>query len=518
MKKIRILPLFLLILILASAFLPVEAAAVELPDIQANAVMLLDTVSGNVIYSKNEDSQIYPASLTKIMTVLLAIEAAERGEVALSDYVTASTGIGYDLIDDGSTVGIVAGETMTLENLLYCAMISSANEACNTIAEFVGGSIPSFIERMNTRAAELGCTGTHFANTHGLPNANHYTTAGDFSLIAMAAVSNPLFMQICNTVSWVIPATNESEERVLSNTNGLINKDSTHYQGYYYEPAAGVKTGYTDAAGYCLISTATKNGMTFLGVVMGAKATDKGGGSMDYGHFSQTIKLYNWAFENYSYRDILKITALVAEVPVEMGSDAGYVTLHPQSAVKALLPNDEDIESYEQKITIYSQQEGEKLYAPVEAGEVLGEITIERDGIVYGSSQLVASSSVSLSYGKYIKSQIGKTLKNPIVIIAIIIVLALFSAYVYLVLRYNAKKRKHTQELQRRRRVAMYEPEKPRDPVRSALSRKSAEISARQESYDNNLVEEEQAPPEISQEERESQAERDYFEEFFGKK
>ncbi|NLV86003.1 MAG: D-alanyl-D-alanine carboxypeptidase, partial [Clostridiales bacterium] len=481
-------------------------------------LMLVDTVSGNVIYSKNEDSQIYPASLTKIMTVLLAIEAVERGEVALTDYVTASGNISYDLIDDGSTAGIVAGETMTLENLLYCAMIASANEACNIIAEHISGSIPSFVERMNTRAAELGCTGTNFANTHGLPNSNHYTTASDFSLIAMAAVSNPLFMQICNTVSWVIPATNESDERVLSNTNGLINKDSTHYPGYYYEPAAGVKTGYTDAAGYCLISTATKNGMTFLGVVMGAKATDKGGGNFEFGHFSESIKLYNWVFDNYSYRDILKITALVAEVPVEMGSDAGLVSLHPQSAVKALLPNDEDIESYEQKITIYSQEEGKELYAPVEAGEVLGEITIERDGIIYGSSQLVASSSVSLSYGKYIKSQIGKTLKNPIVIIAIIIVLALFFSYVYLVVRYNTRKRKHMQELSRRRRVNLYEPERPSDPVRSALSRKSAAISARQESFVEDLVEEIPLPEEISEGETESQAERDYFEEFFGKK
>ncbi len=517
MKKIRILPLFLLILILVSAFMPLEAGAVEMPDIQANAVMLLDEASGNIIYSKNEDSQVYPASLTKIMTVLLAIEAAERGEVALTDYVTASSNISYDLIDDGSSAGIVAGEMMTLENLLYCAMVASANEACNIIAEHVGGSISGFIDRMNARAAELGCTGTNFANTHGLPNTNHYTTAKDFSLIAMAAVSNPLFMQICNTATWIIPATNESEERVLSNTNGLINKDSEHYPGYYYEPAAGVKTGHTDAAGYCLISTATKNGMTFLAVVMGAKAADKGG-SMDYGHFSESIKLYNWVFDNYSYRDILKITALVAEVPVEMGSDAGFVTLHPQSAVKALLPNDEDIDSYEQKITIYSQEEGEGLYAPVEAGEVLGEITIERDGIVYGSSQLVASSSVSLSYGKYIKSQIGKTLKKPIVIIAIIIVLALFCAYVYLVVRYNAQKKKYMRDMQRRRRAGVYEPEKPRDPVRSVLSQKSAEISARQESFDKDLAEEDLPPMEVSQEEREFQAERDYFEEFFGKK
>jgi D-alanyl-D-alanine carboxypeptidase (penicillin-binding protein 5/6) len=117
------------------------------------------------------------------MTVLLAIEAIESEKVSLYDEVTASSDISYDLIPDGSSANITAGETMTLENLLYCAMVSSANEACNVIAEYIGGSIAAFIDMMNAKAEELGCTGTHFNNTHGLPDEDHYTTAWDFALI-----------------------------------------------------------------------------------------------------------------------------------------------------------------------------------------------------------------------------------------------------------------------------------------------------------------------------------------------
>lgn len=515
MKKIKILPVILFISIFLSVFAPVSAAAVEQPNPGANSVVLMDTATGNVLFSKNADVKAFPASITKIMTVLLAVEAIEQGEVALSDSVTASDNVAFDMIDDGSTAGIVAGETMTLENLMYCAMVVSANEACNAIAEHISGSVPSFVARMNARAAELGCTGTNFANTHGLPNENHYTTAQDFAIISLEAASHPLFMQIANTATITIPATNKAEERRLSNTNGLINKDSVSYPGYYYEGAAGIKTGHTEAAGFCLVSTAAKNGMNLLCVVMGAKATDKGD-NLEIGSFTDSIMLYNWAFENYSYRDILPITALVEDIPVKMGSDANFVTVHPQSAVKALLPNDEDIGSYEQKITIYSRQEGKDLVAPVDAGEILGEITIERDGIVYGSSLLVANSSVDLSYGKYIKSQILGTLKKPGVIIAIVVILALVVLYIIQIVRYNAAKKKRRQEFARRHNASAQLAPDRRSAPKAAVSPRSEPATQYYEDDDKPDLNYGSSVSTAVQE-QETQAERDYFEEFFGK-
>ena len=519
MKKIKFLPIFLLFALVVTGLVPINAHALEQPATNSDAIILIDTVSGSPLYEKNADTKVYPASTTKIMTVLLAVEAVEMGEVALTDYVTASENCDFDMIEDGSSAGIVPGETMTFENLLYCAMVSSANEACNIIGEHISGNIPDFVEKMNTRAKELGCENTYFNNTHGLPDDSHYTTARDFSIIAQEAITHPLFMQICNTPKVTIPATNVSPERYLSNTNGLINNDSISYPGYYYEAAAGIKTGHTDAAGYCLISTATKNGMTLLCVVMGGKArvNEK---TTDFDNFTDSIALYNWAFENWSYRDILKITEQVDEVPVKMGSDASYVAVHPQTAVKALMPNDEDVSSYDQKVTIYSAEEGKELMAPVEAGEILGEITIEKNGLVYGSSQLVASSSVDLSYGKYIASKIGSTLKKPLVIVAIVVVLGLLGLYIYVVVRYQLDKKKKLAEAARGRSAS----QRVEKSARVAAHEDTAAHSRRIRRVPQEEVYPDDDKPDLGygsidlRQPTETQAERDYFEEFFGKK
>lgn len=512
MKKFKLLSTILFIAVLSSMF-TLPTLAVEEPTPEANAVMLVDIATGNMLYEKNADTQVYPASLTKIMTVMLALEAVERGEVSLNDSVTASANITYDLIDDGSTAGIVEGETMPFKDLLYCAMVKSANEACNIIAEHVSGNIPSFIALMNSRAAELGCTGTNFSNTHGLPSSSHYTTARDFSIISMAAVTNTMFMDYCNKPSVTIGATNKSEARELVNTNGLINNDAVPYGGYYYEYAAGVKTGHTDAAGYCLVSTAKKNGMNLLCVVMGGKATQSGENT-SYGSFTDTINLYNWAFENYSYRDILKITDLVKDVPVKMGSEADFVSVHPQSAVRALLPNDEDLQNFIQDITIYSEESGEELVAPIDAGEVLGEIRIERDGVVYGTSPLVASTSIGLSYSQFISARIGETLKKPLVIIFILVVLALVAGYIFLVVRYRRSRKQYLLEQQGRQ-----------DNRKSGVERRTARPAAAHAAVSPQAVSQPakyfDTPSEETNDKTivsEEQAERDYFEEFFGKK
>ena len=184
MKKIRFPVIMLLICLLVSTMGP-TAFALEDPMIEGSYAVLLETNTDTVLYEKSAYERAYPASLTKMMTVLLAVEAIENQTVlpsgvtaALTNEVTASANYNYDQIVDGSTAGIFEGETMLLEDLLYCAMLSSANEACNILAEHIGGDIPSFINMMNERAAALGCSGTHFANTHGLPNPDHYTPPG----------------------------------------------------------------------------------------------------------------------------------------------------------------------------------------------------------------------------------------------------------------------------------------------------------------------------------------------------
>lgn len=504
MKKFQILPIFCAVVILLGVVTGPVAYALDEPATESKEVVLLDAATGNTIYSKNAEEKAYPASLTKIMTTLLAVEAIERGEVSADDTVTCAANINYDTIEEGSTANIQAGETMSLKNLMYCAMVASANEACNAIAAYISESIPDFIALMNERAAQLGCTGTHFANTHGLPNTEHYTTAADFAKIAYEAYQHKLFMEICNTVEIAVPATNMAGERQLGNTNGLINANSQMYSGYKYEYAEGMKTGHTDDAGYCLTSTAHKDGVDFLCVVMGGKAVDSVDGTK-YSSFTDSIDVYNWAFANYSYRDILELTDLVEEVPVSMGSNGSFVTVHPKTAVQALLANDDNLESFEQIVTIYSEQDGKELVAPIEAYEVLGEIQILRDGVVYGSSELVASSTIELSYSQYIGNKIVNTLKNPLVILFIVVVLALVIGYVFLVVRYRRSKKEYIKA--QKRRI-----EEARVRAQHQTVRPNPTLGTRRSM---NRLDQDSAG--TANNKTEDQAERDYFEEFFGK-
>ena len=411
MKKYRILPLLLIVCLLLTAAFPAAAAkntadnSADTPQstanvssdgvpqstvqaqegsyvfgsdavksaldekLQANCVLLADEDSGQYYYTRNIDAKAYPASLTKIMTLLLAVEAVERGDVNLSDTVTAYDDCNADMVEGASNADIKVGETMTFEDFLYCAMISSANEACNVVAEYVCGSISAFVQRMNERAQALGCTGTHFANPHGLPNDDHYTTAHDLYRITKEALSHELFATICNTVKHTVPATNLSDERTLSNTNGLINPESPMYRGYYYEYAKGVKTGHTDAAGYCLISTAEKDGVRLLCVVLGGKGTTRANGTTDFGSFSDTLTAYRWVFANYGWRDIVSASDLICEVPVRYGRDSDSVTVRPAQSISAVLPSADagGAPQFEQQVTLYSERDGKPLEAPVKA-------------------------------------------------------------------------------------------------------------------------------------------------------
>lgn len=453
MKKFQLITLFLIAVLLLSPVLSVSADALDEPVTSANAVMLIETSTGQELYSKNADALVYPASTTKIMTVMLACEAVEAGTVSVNDQVTASDNMTFDLIADGSSANIVIGETMSLENLLYCAMLSSGNDACNVIAEYIGGTVSGFIDMMNVRAAELGCTGTHFANTHGIPNDNHYTTARDMAIIAAAAYSNSLFMEICNTAEHTVPATNMSAQRELQNSNALINENSMYGDGYYYEKANGIKTGHTSAAGYCLVSSASSGSISVLAVVMGSTAVDQGNGTLQINSFTDSIALYDWAFANFSYRDILRETELVADVPISMASGTDTVSVRPQDSVTLLLPNDANTADYHREIIIYSERDGEELMAPLNAGEVLGEINITKNGEFVGSSLLISSTSVELSKTEYMKQQISDALHNSTLIKVVRILIILLALYFLWVIIYRIRHLVHLNSVRKAKKA-----------------------------------------------------------------
>lgn len=442
MKKFRFFPLLLLISLLFSMAAP-AALALEDPLTQAQAIVLADLDSGEIIYSKNMEQQRSPASLTKIMTVLLALEALENEQCSMEDVVTAGADCRTGMGEDSSTSGIMPGEQMKFKDLLHCAMIQSANESCNILATYLSGSIGAFVEKMNARAAELGCVNTRFVDPNGLSSENT-TTAYDLFLITQEAIKHPDFMSISNTVYYEIPATNMSALRTMYNSNALISAGSIYGSGYVYEGAAGVKTGYTRAAGYCLISTATRNDIKALAVVLGC-----GGllntGEEDFGNFVDSIKVYDWLFNNFSHRTILSSTQFFEKVNVDLAAGDGTVTLRPNRDVTVLIPNEVSDDAISTSVTIFD----EKLVAPIDAGTVLGQVVVSVDGEVQGRIDLVNNNAVELSKLEFIKQRLADVFSRGWVITLIVVVVLLLVVYLVLVARYRALRRRHLAERRR---------------------------------------------------------------------
>ena len=285
MKKYRFLTLFLVIPMLFS-LLSLPVAALDEPELQCANAILVDANYGEVLYEKNADEKAYPASITKVMTALLVLDAIEAGKLTGDTMVTATSSALQGLSIYGSTANIKAGETMSVENLLYCLLLPSANEAANILAEAVDGDVATFVAHMNQKASELGCTGTHFANSNGLHDENHYTTAYDISLFMTAALKYDLFRQIISTPSHTVPATNLSGERFFYNTNALIS--NLYYAGYVYDKCIGGKTGTTDEAGRCLAAAAESGDTLLVSVILGSGVVAFPDGTQKQGQFTES--------------------------------------------------------------------------------------------------------------------------------------------------------------------------------------------------------------------------------------
>jgi D-alanyl-D-alanine carboxypeptidase (penicillin-binding protein 5/6) len=390
--------------------------------VQAKAAILVDvsTDTPEILFEQNARDQMYPASITKVMTALLVMEAIESGTLSLDQVVSGSEAITSDLKEDGSTQHIQPGEEMTVENLLYCMLVSSANEACNILAEAVDGSLSAFHDHMNQRAKELGCENTHFVNAHGLPSTEHYTTAYDIFLMCQEAMKYPAFQTICSTKSYTVPATNLSEERHLFTTNYLLSNQRV--SGYYYAYATGIKTGSTDQAGYCLASSATKNSRTVISVVLGAENIEQENGKLIRNSFAESRRLLMWGLNNFQWKELIDPTTPVKELTVRLSSQIDYVTLKPDGTLKAILPKNVDVSQFEQTIDIPE----ETVEAPITEGQVLGTLTLSYNGKDYGTLNLVAVSSISRSQWLFVLDRIQKFFRNPFVKLLIVVLIIFF--------------------------------------------------------------------------------------------
>jgi len=400
MKKYHFISLLLAGLMALSLACP--ALALDDPEPRAKAAILVDGDNQEVLYEFHARERMYPASITKIMTSLVVLDAVEKGEISLDTVVTASAQA-VDLPWDSSTAGIKAGEQMTVLDLLYCDLLPSGNDACNILAEAVGGTQGEFVARMNAKAQELGMEDSHFANPHGLHDPEHYTTAYDIYLMARAAMQHETFRTIVRTPSYTLPATNLQPDRVIYSSNGLLS--SFYAIGYTYSKAIGIKTGYTGEAGRCLASAAVDElGRTFYCVVLGTEDTRDENGARHIWSFSETKRLLEWAFQNFHRTTLLDQDTenVLREVKVALSDDADHVLAQPVGEIQATMPSDFDPKDAELIFDLPT----EPIDAPITAGDKLGTVTLRYNDVEYGTLDMVAADSVTRSNFLYTVHQI----------------------------------------------------------------------------------------------------------------
>ena len=365
MKKLRSALLALLMML----SLAMPAAAEELA-VDAQACLLMEKTTGQVLYAVNEHEQLEPASVTKVMTLLLVMEAIDSGALSYDDMVTASA---YACSMGGSQIWLEENEQMTVEDMLKAVCVASANDASVALAEHIAGSAEAFVEKMNQRAAELGMEDTHFVNPTGLPAEGHVTSAYDIALISRELILHHPDIRRFTTI-WMDSLRDGAFG--LNNTNKLIR---------YYEGATGLKTGSTDNALYCLSATAERDGMELIAVILKSPTSTQ--------RFESAKVLLNYGFAAYGLTHIEPEEPLPA-IPVELGTAASVM---PEAS------GDQDMLLTKDKLgTLTVQTEMEAvLSAPVEKGQRVGTLTVTAGDEVLAELPLVAAEGVErLSYGQ----------------------------------------------------------------------------------------------------------------------
>ncbi len=417
-----------------------NAAFNSLLETEADIVLLVNTDSETVIFDKNADKKSAPASLTKIVTCMLVLENCED----LSAPVTCERRHLDDLYKQGAaTAGIRTGETLTIEQLLYCLMVPSAADAANILACHVAGDFENFVTMMNDFVKGLGCENTHFINPHGLDgDGGAYTTANDLYKITKYALTNPTFKKITSTTRYDIPPTNMYEQtRYLHNTNKMMN---SAYKDYYNSAISGVKTGTTDLAGHCVISTASKNGYNYMLIVMNAPQYDiDNDGVEENVAFTDSKKIYEWAFKNIELTKITNTTDVVTVVDVEYNWKVDHLRLLPAKEMSALVPTGTQAGSL--VIKPIESETPKTVKAPIKKGDVIGKAEVLYGEDVVATVDLVAAESLDRSIILWIVGIFKTIFSSTIFKILFAIFMVLVVIYILLIIRkkrIKAKRRK----------------------------------------------------------------------------
>ena len=396
--------------------------------IDSEAAILAESTTGIIAYEKNADTKMYPASTTKILTAILVIEKCK-----LSDIVTVDSSA-LESIPSGYVTGnIVAGEQLTVEDLLYTLMLKSANDVAVVLAQHVSGSVDKFAELMNSKAKELGCKNSHFVNPNGIHDENHYSTAFDLALIASYCMENETFKKIVSTEKYTLPKTNKytSANRSFSNTNELIIPSSK----YYYEYATGIKTGYTKEAKSCLIASSTKDNISFISVVLGGNSSSSGKDT----RFIDTKNLFEYGYNNFKFTEFKKANEVITKIEIENATkETKDLNLKIEKGIISFNTINFDFDSLKPKIEL-----NENIKAPIEANTVLGTISYTINGIEYKSNLLAATNVEKKTY-------------YWIILLTIVIVLGLGFLIINITKKIKNKKNSKNKSKKKKNRARLY--------------------------------------------------------------
>ena len=375
---------FVCFLIITSVFAPISASAYEVNsfEITAEAGMLVSLDTGEVLWEKNADQKMYPASITKIMTAIIMVESDiwnPEAKVTLTKAAldkTLGTGLAVSLMNEG--------EEFTQLDLLYMVLLSSFGDCAYLAADIYGGSLEGFVEMMNNKAKELGLNGTHYSNPVGLHEEETYTTARDTYKLCVYAKKHDIINEVTSKSRYKMTTT-KGTTRTLSTTNFLLDQSTN----YYYQYATGFKTGFTNAAGRCLVSTATRNSYNYMCILL--KCPNRP--NVKRYEFVESRELYRWAFNNFSFKEIAKSNEPVCEIPVEQSLQTDFLPLYFDKPFISVLPNEAD----DSTIVIKTFFENETATAPIKKGDVLGYAEIMYAEKVIGRVNLLAGEDVKAS-------------------------------------------------------------------------------------------------------------------------
>lgn len=372
------------------------------PQVNTPACVLLNLNTGNILYSKNANEIYYPASTTKVMTAILALENCD-----LSDTAVVSHDAVFNVPSGYTNAALVEGEIISIKDLLNVLMIPSANDAAFVLAEHIGGSIDNFSDMMNQKAKEIGCKNTHFVNPNGIHDKNHYSTAYDLALIGQYAMKNSSFRKIVATTTYTLPITNkyDKEDRYFVTTNELIKKSSK----YYYKYATGCKTGYTDAAKNCIIATAKKDNAELLAVVLCDSKSEDGTALREV----DCKTLFEYGFNNFSLKQVISSSEVIKSINVSGATlKTKSLDLNPSEDIYAYIHSDYELSNMTTSFSI-----DENVEAPILKGSVVGTANLMIDGNIY-TVDLTASHDVY-------KSELFKLLLELFLVIFSLILFAL---------------------------------------------------------------------------------------------